>query len=146
MALSDVAIRSLKPQEKPYKKADERGLYLIVNPNGSRWWRFKCQFENREKGISLGVHPDVSLARARERRDEARQLVADGVDPSAARQAEKSSVGITFRAVADEWLARQKTLQPKTLDRMRPRRSRLCRAACNRDRLADRPVCLSAAR
>jgi len=85
--LTETRIRAAKPREKPYKLFDERGLYMLVNPDGSRWWRFKYALEKREKGISLGVYPDVPLKRARERRNEARQLVADGVDPSARRQA-----------------------------------------------------------
>ena len=57
--LSDTKIRSLKPSEKAYKVSDDRGLYLLVNPNGSRWWRFKYYFGGKERGISLGVYPDV---------------------------------------------------------------------------------------
>ena len=68
---------------------DSRGLYLEIAPTGSRWWRFKYRFAGKEKRISLGVYPDVGLKKARDRRDEMRKLVADGIDPSAARKQEK---------------------------------------------------------
>ncbi len=79
----------------------------MINPNGAAWWRFKYQFEGREKLLWLGVHPHVSLQQARTLRDEAKKGVANGVDPSAKRQAEKSSTANSFEAVAREWLALQ---------------------------------------
>ena len=86
---------------------DGRGLYLEIAPTGSRWWRFKYRFAGKEKRISLGVYPDVGLKKARDRRDEMRRLVADGIDPSAARKQEKlialDSAANTFEAVAREW-------------------------------------------
>ncbi|HEX6999658.1 MAG TPA: integrase arm-type DNA-binding domain-containing protein [Gammaproteobacteria bacterium] len=107
--LTDKAVKALKPREIPYKKADEKGLYIIVRPDGAKWWRFKYYFAGKERLLSLGVYPDVSLARAREKRDEARRLVAAGIDPSAKRQAEKQAARLaaadTFKAVAEEWLA-----------------------------------------
>src|SRR5258708_39718496 len=113
--LTHTAIRAAKPTEKPYKLSDGAGLYLLVNPNGASWWRLKYQFEGREKLLSLGVYPHVSLQQARALRDEARKAVANGVDPSAKRQAEKSSTTNSFEAVAREWLALQeKTLAPAT--------------------------------
>jgi Arm DNA-binding domain len=81
--LTDVQIRAAKPREKPYKLLDERGSFLLVKPNGARLWRFKYAHAGREKLISLGDFRDVPLKRAREKRDEARRLVADGIDPSA---------------------------------------------------------------
>jgi integrase len=113
--LTLTALRAAKPTQKPYKLSDGGGLYLLVNPNGALWWRFKYQFEGREKLLSLGVHPHVSLQQARALRDEAKKGVANGVDPSAKRQAEKSSTANSFEAVAREWLALQeKTLAPAT--------------------------------
>lgn len=113
--LSDPVIRSAKTREKPYKLSDVAGLYLLVNPNGSRWWRLKYRVEGREKGLSLGIYPDVSLKQAREKRDDARKLLAAGVDPSAKRQAEKTSREDTFEAIAREWLLQQeKKLAPTT--------------------------------
>ena len=116
--LSETAIRAAKPREKPFKLSDERGLYLLINPSGSRWWRFKYSRFGKERGLSLGVYPDVSLALARKRRDEARTQLAEGIDPSHKRKAEKLSNANTFRAIAEEWLALQKpTLAPKTFSK-----------------------------
>lgn len=89
MALTDMAARTAKPKPKPkpYKLADEKGLFLLVTPSGGKWWRLKYRFDRKEKLLSLGVYPDVSVKRARERRDECRKLLAEGIDPSANRQA-----------------------------------------------------------
>ena len=83
--LNDARVRAAKPTEKAYKLYDERGLFLFVTPTGGRLWRLKYRIHGREKLISLGAYPDVALKRAREKRDEARKLVADGTDPSAVR-------------------------------------------------------------
>lgn len=108
MALTDVAIRKAKPGEKPLKLSDEKGLYLEVAPKGGRWWRFKYRFAGKEKRLSLGVYPDVGLKEARDRRDAARKLVADGVDPSENRKAQKATsaelAANTFEVIAREWL------------------------------------------
>jgi integrase len=113
--LTSTKIRAAKPQEKPYKLSDSGGLYLLVNPNKSLWWRLKYRFEGREKLLSLGVYPHVSLQQARSQRDEAKKAIANGVDPSAKRQAEKSATANTFEAVAREWLTLQEgKLAPAT--------------------------------
>ena len=114
--LTETKLRNAKPADKPYKLFDERGLYLIVHPNGGRWWRFKYTVGGREKLISLGTYPDVSLKRAREKRDDARSHVADGVDPSDKRQAERLAQADTFEAVAREWLPKQ-SFTPKSLQK-----------------------------
>ena len=75
MPLSDIKIRNAKPAEKPFELYDERVLFLIVTPAGGKWWRFKYQFEVKEKLLSLGIYPDISLREARDRRDDARKLV-----------------------------------------------------------------------
>jgi len=80
MKLSDTTIRNAKPKEKPYKLPREDGLYLQVNPNGSKWWRFSYRFAGKEKLLSFGTYPEVPLVLARQRRDTARQLVAAGKD------------------------------------------------------------------
>ncbi len=116
--LTVTQIRSAKPQEKPRKLSDGGGLYLLINPNGSLWWRLKYRFEGREKLLSLGVYPHVTLQQARARRDEAKGMIANGVDPSVKRQAEKSADANTFEAVAREWLSLQeKKLAPATYAR-----------------------------
>jgi len=121
MELTDSAIRSAKPAEKAYKLFDGRGLFLLVTPSGSRLWRFKYTYEGREKLIGLGTYPDVSLKLARSSRDKARQCIAEGIDPSAARQAKKAARRNDFATVADEWLSQQKTLEPATVKRIRDR-------------------------
>lgn len=114
--LTETAVRAAKGKEKPYKLFDERGLYLLVNPNGSRLWRLKYRFGGVEKLLTLGVYNDVSLKRAREKRDDAKRLLADGVDPALKRKAEKTSASNTFAALAAEWLELQrKALATKTL-------------------------------
>ena len=102
MSLTVFAIRSAKPQAKPYKVFDEKGLFLLVRPNGARLWRFKYFHGGVERLISLGAYPEVPLKRARAKRDEARALVADEIDPSAKRKAEKSAHTDTFGALAEE--------------------------------------------
>jgi integrase len=119
--LTDIALKALRPREKPYKVSDGRGLYVIVRPDGARWWRFRYHWAGREKLLSLGTYPDVSLKLARDRRDEARQLLNRGVDPSADRQAQRQAHIDTFKAVAEDWLARQRTLKPGTVAQLRRR-------------------------
>ncbi|ERK07958.1 Phage integrase [Serratia fonticola AU-AP2C] len=107
MPLTDIKVRTAKPQDKPYKLTDGGGLYLLVNTNGSRYWRLKYRVMGREKLLSIGVYPDVSLAVARQKRDEARRVLAEGNDPGAVKKAEKQAKKIaaenTFEAIAREW-------------------------------------------
>lgn len=110
MPLTDAAVRNAKPTDKPFKLADERGLFLLVTPGGGKWWRLKYRFEGKEKLLSLGVYPDVGLKDARTRRDEARKLLADGVDPGEHRKAQKSAredrAANSFEVIAREWYAK----------------------------------------
>ncbi|PIR01265.1 MAG: integrase [Nitrospinae bacterium CG11_big_fil_rev_8_21_14_0_20_45_15] len=110
MPLTNTEIRNAKPETKARKLFDERGLFLLVTPKGGKWWRFKYRFEGKEKQLSLGVYPDVSLKDARDRRDEARKLVANGIDPSENRKAKKAArEGIaenSFEVVAREWFTK----------------------------------------
>jgi integrase len=116
--LNESRIRAAKPAEKPYKLFDERGLFMLVTPTGGRLWRFRYRHGGVEKLLTLGAYPDVSLKRAREKRDDARRHVADGVDPSAKRQAERKAAADTFVAIADEWLlTKKKALTPATWER-----------------------------
>lgn len=107
MALTDTALRNAKATDKAYKLYDEKGLYLIVNPNGGKWWRLKYRFNDKEKTLSLGTYPEIKLAGARIQRDEARVLVAEGMDPSEARKSAKTQAKLeafnTFEAVSYEW-------------------------------------------
>jgi integrase len=105
--LTDLAIRRLTGTDRPYKLADSNGLYLLVQPNGSRLWRHKFRFAGKEKSLAYGQYPEVSLAEARERRDDARRLLRRGVDPAAKRREEKRDARVraatAFEAVAREW-------------------------------------------
>lgn len=114
--LNDIRVRTAKPRERPYKLFDERGLFLFVTPSGGRLWRLKYRMHGREKLISLGAYPDVALRRAREKRDEARKLLADSIDPSAERQERRAALLETFEGVAEEWLNLQnRSLAPETI-------------------------------
>jgi integrase len=108
MPLTDVAIRSAKPQAKRFKLFDSGGLHLLFTPTGGKWWRWKYRFAGKEKGLSFGVYPDVTLKSAREKRDAARQQLAAGIDPGEARKAEKvaQAGGESFEAIAREWHAK----------------------------------------
>lgn len=121
MSLTDITIKAAKPKAKPYKLADSQGLYLEVAPSGGKWWRFKYRIAGKEKRLSLGVYPDVPLAGredksagwingARDRRDQARRLLAQGIDPGEHRKAVKATgdaaVENSFKSVALEWLAK----------------------------------------
>jgi integrase len=108
MSLTDTAIKAAKPAAKGYKLFDERGLYLLVKPNGGRLWHLKYRIDGREKVLSLGVYPDLSLAKARERRDEARGLLTQQIDPGARKKAQRLALADTFESIAREWLALQK--------------------------------------
>jgi len=115
MALTDAVIRATRPRETPFKIFDSDGLYLLIAPEGGRWWRFKYRHDGRERLISLGTYPEVTLAQARQRRDDARRQVAGGIDPSAKRRAERAARAETFAAVAHEWLEMQRAkLAPVT--------------------------------
>jgi integrase len=108
MPLSDTTIKNAKPNpDKAYKLPDEKGMYLLVNPNGSKYFRLKYRFGGKEKVLALGVYPDTSLKQAREKRDEARKQLAEGIDPSENRKAVKSSkaesAANSFEVIAREW-------------------------------------------
>ena len=110
MLLTDTAVRNAKPGAKSIKVFDERGLFLIVTPTGGKWWRLKYRFNNKEKLLSLGVYPDVSLKAARIRRDELRTLLANGIDPGVHRKVMESArtdrAANSFEVIAREWFAK----------------------------------------
>jgi integrase len=101
--LTDSQIRGAKPASKPRKLSDGRGLYLHVMPHGGRYWRFNYRFQGRQKTLALGTYPDVPLVRARQRHHEARQMLADGVDPNAAKQAVSKDFEMVALAWHDHW-------------------------------------------
>jgi integrase len=108
MALTNTKIRNARSAERSFRLYDERGLYLEVSPKGGKWWRLKYRYNGKENRLSLGVYPDISLKVARDRRDDARKLLADGIDPSKHRKAQKVSrgEGNSFEVVAREWFAK----------------------------------------
>ncbi|MEI7267178.1 tyrosine-type recombinase/integrase [Pectobacterium versatile] len=110
MALTDIKVRTAKPADKQYKLTDGNGMHLLIHPNGSKYWRLQYRFGGKQKMLALGVYPDVSLADARARRDEARKLLANGSDPGDKKKSDKieQSEALTFREVAIEWHATNK--------------------------------------
>lgn len=108
MKLSEMAVRKAKPELKAYKMADGGGMYIEVMPNGSKYWRLKYRINGKEKKLALGVYPDVPLSLARDRRDQARKLIAQNLDPSETKKAVKAA-GIekaanSFEVIAREWV------------------------------------------
>jgi len=106
MALSDVKVRTAKPEEKAFKLTDSDGMVLLVHPNGSKYWRLRYRFGGKEKMLALGKYPEVSLADTRARRDDARKQLANGMDPSESKKAvkvEQEQEAITFEVVARDW-------------------------------------------
>jgi integrase len=116
--LTDLAIRNAKPRNKVYRVYDSKGLYLEVTPGGSKLWRLKYRFDGKEKRISLGKYPATTLEKARKKRDTARELLDDAIDPSAHRKATTAarlaSVANTFEAVARDWYEQMMSTRAKS--------------------------------
>ncbi|MFC3613760.1 Arm DNA-binding domain-containing protein [Lutimaribacter marinistellae] len=106
--LSDAKFRALKPKERPYKQADFDGLFVLVNPGGPKLWRFKYRWAGKEKLVSFGKCPDLSLKQARDKRDKARKMLTEGRDPSFERKKEQATMEAeqraTFSKLADALL------------------------------------------
>lgn len=123
--LTYIQINAAKPREKAWSLSDSQGLLLIIQPNGSKLWRFRYRFLDKQKTLHLGGWPQLSLAEARVRRDEAKKKVAEGIDPALekkrARIAAKYAAANTFEAVAQEWLVKceRDGLAPVTVDKIR---------------------------
>ena len=111
MSLTDAKVRTAKPKEKPYKLTDERGMYLYIAPGGGKLWRFNYAFDGKQKTLALGSYPEITLADARERREEARKLLANGVDPGNIKKAQKAArlerAANSFEVLAREWYEKQ---------------------------------------
>lgn len=118
MSLTDVQIRNAKPNEKDYKLADERGLYLLITPSGGKLWRMNYRFLGKQKTLSMGSYPEVSLIKARGKRDEARAQLAEGIDPAEIKRKEMQRRRIlasnTFESVARDWFVRHLSRQAKS--------------------------------
>ena len=112
MALTDIAIRNARPGAKPVKLADGGGLHLLITPAGGKLWRLKYRLDGREKQLAIGAYPSIGLSEARRRRDEARELVAMGKDPSREKQRDKLRSRLdaanTFASIAKEYVAHRK--------------------------------------
>ena len=110
MALTDIKVRTAKPTDKQYKLTDGSGMHLLVHPNGSNYWRLQYRFDGKQKMLALGVYPDVSLADARTRRDDARNLLANNIDPGDKKKSDKieQEEARTFEQLAVEWHATNK--------------------------------------
>lgn len=110
--LSDVQINKAKPKDKDYKLTDGGGLFLLLTPSGGKLWRLKYRFDGKEKLLALGQYPAVSLADARQRREDARKLLANGQDPAAVKKAVQEAAAVaaasTFEVVAGEWFQKRK--------------------------------------
>jgi integrase len=111
MPLTDIAVKSARPDpSRTLRLKDEKGLYLEISPKGGKWWRLRYWIKGRENRLSLGVYPDVTLKDARNRRDDARRLISQGLDPSAVRKGEQTQAAedaLTFEVVAREWFSKR---------------------------------------
>lgn len=106
--LAAVTVRQSKPKDKPYKLSDGGGMYLLINPNGSRYWRWKYRFSNKEKVLALGVYPNVSMTDARDKVQDARQLLDKGIDPGTHKKhIRASNKHESFKPIAEEWLKKE---------------------------------------
>jgi len=112
MALTHASLRNAKPRSSPYKLADGGGLYLLIKPNGARYWRLKYRFAGKEKVLALGVYDEVPLAEARDARDDAKRLLRERKDPGVVRKSEKlrqrHAAANSFQAVAEEWIEKKR--------------------------------------
>ena len=112
MGLTDIKLRSTKPQDKSFKLTDDKGLQVLIMPNGSKYFQLRYRYQGKEKTLSLGIYPEISLAEARDKRDEARKILKDGIDPSQAKKEKKlqhkAETENTFEIIAREWIDNMK--------------------------------------
>src|ERR1700694_4032674 len=139
--LTDAAIRRIQPGPKPFKKADALGLYMLIQPSGSRLWRLNYTVAGRQKTLALGVYPEISLSEARQAGDTATRRLRQGVDPGVVVREEKQAAvaarAHSFSAIADDWQQRKMVAEGKsksTLDRVRWLLGIL------KDGIGDRPI------
>ena len=113
LPLSDTTVRNAKKKDSDYILSDGLGLYLLVTPSGSKLWRFQYRFGGKQRGLAFGAYPSITLAEARQRRDDARKLIANGVDPAAIKKEQKEqeeakieSDSCTFEVMGREWFSK----------------------------------------
>ncbi len=125
MPLTDLSVRNAAPKGSQYKVSDSGGLYLLVRPDGARYWRMDYRLSGRRGTLAFGVYPDVSLADAREKREIAKKQLAAGIDPAVQRKLDKIAAAETrkhtFRVVADEWIEKlaREGKAPATLEKIK---------------------------
>ena len=111
MPLTDIVAKNAKSADKKYKLTDEKGLFLLVHPNGSKYWQMKFRFSKKEKLLSFGTYPETSLKEARDKRDKARKQIQEGLDPSQEKKLEKLQRHISsensFQSIATKWHSKQ---------------------------------------
>jgi hypothetical protein len=116
--LTDLTIKKLKPKDKPYKKSDQDGLYIQVNPTGSKLWRMNYTYAKKQRTLSIGTYPEISLLEAREKAQAAKKELADGIDPSTAKQTRKllkqAEHANDFESIAREWHTNHMTDKSET--------------------------------
>ena len=111
MSITVAQVKQAKSKDQPYKLTDSKSLYLLIHPNGSKYWRMDYRFEGKRKTFAIGVYPEISLASARDSRDEARLKIRDGTDPSSERRIKKATKegAVDFRSVALDWFEKKMT-------------------------------------
>ena len=111
MSITVAQVKQAKSKAEPYKLTDSKSLYLLIHPNGSKYWRMDYRFEGKRKTFAIGVYPEISLASARDSRDEARLKIRDGTDPSSERRIKKATKegAVDFRSVALDWFEKKMT-------------------------------------
>ncbi len=129
MKLKDITCKAAKPTEKQYKLADGNGLYLLVKPNGGRYWRYKYRYMGKEKIYSIGVYPEIALLEARELHRQAHKQVVQGIDPNEHKQhlnlKKQTEYNNTFAAIAEDWLNKMADeVKPNTLKGIQSRLER----------------------
>jgi integrase len=142
MPLTDTAVRNAKPRSKAYKISDGGGLHLLIQTNGTKLWRLAYRFAGKQKTLALGAYPTVTLLKARKGRDDARLLLADGLDPSAQKRQDKAAARLggdsTFKALALEYLSNQRhALSPYYADQLQRRLERDVFPSLGRRPIAD---------
>ena len=105
--LTDTSIRAAKPKDKPYKLSDGGGLYLLIGASGSKIWKWKYRHDGKEKLLTIGPYPIISLREARETRDKAKGDLLRRIEPLARKVAAESDLGMTFRGITSEWLEKK---------------------------------------